>query len=141
MDQIALVERQIEDGQKLVEQLVRNGFPVAAAFWVNGTEASRWYLYIASPVVDKKGPRAAYGQIGATERQMTTPLGIDPFEVKAIGIKNPIAKDVLAALQQHTGNGPIRYRGARLGPLSIEAAYLYPPPVATRAEKPGNGAA
>jgi hypothetical protein len=141
MDQIALVERQIEDGQKLIKQLVQSGFPVAAAFWVNGTEASRWNLYIASPVVDEEGGKAAYRQIGAAERQLPDPLWIDPFDIKAIGIKNPIAKDVLAAIQQHAGKRAIRYRGACLGPLSIESAYLYPSPVPAGAEESGNGKA
>ena len=34
MDKIPLVESQIEEGKRLAEHLVKEGFPVAAAFWL-----------------------------------------------------------------------------------------------------------
>ena len=109
MDQIALVERQIEDGQKLVEQLAVSGLPVCTAFWVNATEASQWYLYIVSPVVDERGLTEAYRRVQAIMSQMPEPFWLDPFEVKVIGTKNPIAEEVVATLERHPGKRPIRY--------------------------------
>jgi hypothetical protein len=130
VDQVALVERQIDDGRKLVEHLVQSGFPVTAAFWLNASEASRWYLYIASPVVDQEGRRKAYGRVFAALSKKPEPVWIDPFEIKVVTTTSPMTQDVLAAQRAHPGKQPIRYRGTRLGPVSVEAAYLYPPEAA-----------
>lgn len=140
MDQIALVERQIEDGRKLLEHLEHTGFRVAAAFWVNATDADRWCLYIASPVADEEGRAAAYRLVYPAIRQMPEPFWIEPYEVKLIEQKSPVAQAVLAALRGHHGRGPIRYGGARLGPMNVEAAYLYPTPTVV-AEDRSNGRA
>ena len=61
------------------------------------------------------------------------PLRIDPLEIKLIGPSNPIAQDVLAILRRAPGPrvSPIRWRGTRLGNVSVEGAYLYPLPVTT----------
>jgi hypothetical protein len=127
MDQFALVESQMTDGQKLVTRLVQEGFPVTAAGWVNATEASRWHLYIASPVVDDQGPFTAYRRIHEVIQQMPEPFWVEPSDVKVIEAKSPIAREVQEMFRGSPRKIPIRYRGARLGDLSIEAAYIYPP--------------
>jgi hypothetical protein len=127
MDQIALVEKQIIDGQRLVAQLVREGFPVTAACWVNASEASQWHLYLASPVVDDEGSIKAYRRIHAVIRQMPQPFWVGPFDVKVIGATSPVAQAVQDVHRQYPGKVPTRYRGARLGDLSIEEAHIYPP--------------
>jgi hypothetical protein len=139
MDQVALVESQIDDGRKLVEHLGRSGFPVTAAFWLNASEASRWYLYLASPVVDEEGRRKTYGRVFAALSKMPEPVWIDPCEIKVLKTTDPMAQDVLAAQRLHSGKRPIRYSGKRLGPVSVEAAYIYPPEVAVAVDEHGNG--
>ena len=52
MDTEILVDDRIEDGQRLVSQLVRDGFAVVAAFWIKPSEEELWQLYIASPSVN-----------------------------------------------------------------------------------------
>jgi len=37
-----------------------DGFDVRLAFWTKPTDEGKWFLYLASPVVDEKGPAAAY---------------------------------------------------------------------------------
>jgi hypothetical protein len=46
-------------------------------------------------------------------------------EVKLIQASNPIAKDAMAARDRQPGPLPVRFRGNRLGNLSIEEAYIY----------------
>jgi hypothetical protein len=124
MDQVTLVENQIDDGQKLVNQLMHAGCAVTAAAWVKGTEDGQWFLYIAAPVVESEGLAKAYRRVHAVIRQMPQPFWVDPFEVKLIGSSNPIA-EALEKMQQRYPGG-IRYRGTQLGGLSIEEAYIYP---------------
>lgn len=128
MDQETLLDEHVKDGKRLVNELVANNFPVLAAFWAKLDETAKWYLYVISPVVERDGPRAAY-------RQMQPVIGklqegafwIDPFEIKAVGPKDPLANAVLEIQQRSSGLLPMRLRGARVGGLSVEGSYIYPP--------------
>jgi hypothetical protein len=84
-----------------------------------------------SPLVDAEGPVKAYMQLHPLVWKMPRPSWIDPLEIKLIGPTNPIAQDVLAIHRRVPGPrvSPIRWGGTKLGNVSIEGAYLYPPPV------------
>jgi hypothetical protein len=133
MDSESLVEDLIDDGQRLADELARRGFPVTAAFWLKPSERNRWYFYVVSSVVDDEGLTQAYRRLHPVVRAMPELLWIDPLEIRLIGPSNPIAQDVLAIHSRVRGPRatPIRWRGTRLGNVSVEGAYLYPPPVTT----------
>lgn len=130
MDQVPLVDEKKDAGRKLVEQLTQAGFEVTAAFWLKTTEAGQWYLYLASPIVDSEGPLEAYGRVHAVTRQLSPPLWIGPFEVRLIGARHAITKDVLNLLGRYRGPMTMNLDGAPLGRVSIDGAYLYPLPAA-----------
>jgi hypothetical protein len=80
-------------------------------------------------VVDEEGIAKAYRRILPIIWQMPQPFWVDPFDVKLIGMKNPLAQDVLALQRQHDGRASSGYAGQRLGGSSIEGAYFYPLPI------------
>jgi hypothetical protein len=128
VDQIALVEEQIRDGQKLVEQLNGEGVPVSAAAWVKESEGGQWYLYLVTSLVREDGAtKPAYRRVtGVIRRLQGDGLWIDPFEVKVIGPTDPVGEAIVEAQQRYPGRMATRYAGASLGGLSIEGAYIYP---------------
>lgn len=126
MDQTALVDEQIADGKRLLDRLGEAGFPVTAAGWVRESERGRWYLYLASPVVEHQGIGAAYRRIHTLVRQMPQPFSIGPFEVKAVGPEEPIAEALLDLQRRHPGRSSFHYSGSQLGGVDIEGAYIYP---------------
>ncbi|HEX4142161.1 MAG TPA: hypothetical protein VHY91_01315 [Pirellulales bacterium] len=132
MDTDTLVENLVGDGQRLVDELLRGGFAVAAAFWLKASEDCKWNFYIVSPIVDSEGLTKAYRQLHPLVRRMPEPFRIDPLEIKLIGPINPIARDVAAILGRFSGTSqsPILWGGKQLGSMSIEDAYLYPLPTA-----------
>src|SRR5437016_742086 len=103
MDTDTLVEKLIDDGQKLVDRLPQDGFDVTAAFWLKPAEADQWYFYMASPVVEREGLSVAYRRLHALIRGMPQPFWIDPLEVKLIGASNPITQDVLDIHKRTSG--------------------------------------
>lgn len=125
MGHATLVESHIDSGKKLIDELVRDGTDVTAACWVRTSEDDRWWLYIASKAVDDLGITAAYRVIYPTIHRIPD-LWIGPLEVKLIGPKNPIAEKMVAVRDSYSARIPIRYRGPRLGELSIEEAFIYP---------------
>jgi hypothetical protein len=126
MDQTALVDEQIEDGKRLLERLAEAGFAVTAAGWVKESERDRWYLYLVSPLVEEQGIRTAYGRIHPLVRQMPQPFEVGPFDVKAVGPREPMAEAILDLHRRQRGRSPLRYGSFPFAHLNIEGVYLYP---------------
>ena len=60
MDKTVLVDEMIGAGRKLIEALDESPFKVTAAMWFYLSENDEWRLIIASPYIDKEGPRKSY---------------------------------------------------------------------------------
>jgi hypothetical protein len=129
MDTAPLVKDQIEDGRKLIEQLVCDGFDVTVAFWVRFQfeEDGPWF-YIVSKTLDQQGLQAAYR--AAHEALNRIPHG--PWisvsaisELVLVGLNDPLAKDVLAFRDRYLGRN--RFRGTNIGSRLVEELYIYPP--------------
>jgi hypothetical protein len=137
MDQDTVVTDQIVNGKRLIEALRAAGFAVSIAFWAKPTEEEKWYLYLASPMVDEKGSRVAYGIIHSVIRQMPD-LWIDPLEVKVIEMKDTMTRAALEATKleipdSHSAMpnaksypGMTRFYGSTFGGVSVDAVSIYP---------------
>ncbi|HVC98808.1 MAG TPA: hypothetical protein VND64_34405 [Pirellulales bacterium] len=122
MDTATLVNEQIDDGKRFIDDLKQSRFDVVVAFWVLTSEEGLWFLYIASAVVDTDGLAVAYQRAyGAlTQSQVRW---VSRSDIKLIGSHNPIAKDAVA----YRNNRMItRYHGRKLGSLTVEEAIIYP---------------
>jgi hypothetical protein len=128
MDTITLVNDQIDDGQSLLARLARENIPVRVACWVKPVEEDRWSLYIATPLVEEKGPIGAYREVCRVMRLLGS-RGVTDSDVKLIGEKHPITDEVLQLHQRHAGRTPIRSRRPLLGGLPVQEVYVYPPPL------------
>lgn len=126
MDTITLVADQIDDGQSLIARLVRESIPITAACWVKPAEEDRWSLYIATPLVEGKGPTGAYREILRVMRQLGLRWVTDS-DVKLIGESHPITDELLELLRRYPGRSPIKPRRALLGGLPVDEVYVYPP--------------
>jgi hypothetical protein len=128
MDYVPLVEPEIEDGRQLMARLATEGVEVIAASWIWDGEDGKWSLFLASPIVDRLGQIKAYSRVQPLIRQMPAPFSIHPFDVKLIGVTDPITKDPVAYRDRYPGRTPPWFRGARLGEQALAtAAYVYPP--------------
>ena len=138
MDQDTVVKEQTESGTKLIGALLKNGIEVRVAFWAKPTEAEKWYLYLASPVVDEQGQRATYRRVFDILRN-TPDLWIDPLEIKLLRLDDSLTEAALAVVtrpkasdspfairNQRPCPGMTRFGGSTLGGLDIDGAYIYP---------------
>jgi len=119
-----LVEHQIDDVPKLIDELKVDNFDVKAAFWLYTSEADQWFLYLVSDVVDQKGIKEAYKAVYKAMKRLTKP-SIDPFEVKLVGPGDPVAKAVIDFVSKQYAPLAKRVRGTNLGNVYIENAYIY----------------
>ena len=127
MDQATLVEHQIEDVPRLINQLKQHHCDVKDAFWLYSSEAEQWFLYLVSDVVDQKGITEAYRIVYKALSQLAdvSAVWINPFEVKLVSPSNRIAKAVSDLLSKQRAPVPTRVQGANVGDVYIETAYIY----------------
>jgi hypothetical protein len=137
MDQNTVVSEQTESGERLIEALAKDGIDVRVAFWAKPTEEGKWYLYLAFPTVDDKGPAVAYRLVHGILRKMSD-LWIEPLDIRVFGLNDSLTEAALAATQPKVSNSPYAGRnpmpypgmtwfgGTTLGGVSIDGAYIYP---------------
>lgn len=127
MDQNPLVTEQIDDGRAIIDQCVADGVDITAAFWLKPSEDGQWYLYIATETVEDKGIAAAFKAVLGAIRRLSHPPRLNLLgDLKVVGASNPVTVDVLGIQSRYAAPLATRYRGNRLGPISIDEAYLYP---------------
>lgn len=92
-----LVDQQVDDGRRLLEELDARRFPVSAALWYCDPDTGIWSLVIVSPVADAQGPFQGYTRIqralGAIE---TTGLSLD--DIRLMGKEDPEFRELKRAL-------------------------------------------
>jgi hypothetical protein len=125
VDQELLVDSRMEDGEKLLSQLVRSGFDVTVAFWVRTSEEGLWHLYIGSNAVSPGSVGDAYGTLYTCLSKIPD-TSVSFSEVKMVHPSNPMASEAIAVRDRNPARLPVTYRGKRLGNEPIEEAYIYP---------------
>ena len=114
---------QTDAGAELIKNL-RPSLPVESAFWLNPSEDGGWALYIASPEIDNHHFDLAYGEVLRTAQSMKTPY-LDPFQIRVIGVNDPLAKAATAVNQKYPGKLATRFRDKVFGGSSVEEVYVY----------------
>jgi hypothetical protein len=126
MDTTTLVTNRIDDGRRLLAELVNRGVDVTVAGWLESGEESRWHLYIASKLVEEKGLAPAYSQVYGILDTLDA-VRISMWDVKLIDPSGPVARDLLAIQQGHSGSPVVVQERVEVGPFMAEQAYIYPP--------------
>lgn len=127
MDQEVLVENRIDDGQRLLAELVKVSFDVTAACWVKTSDEGLWYLSIGSDAVKPGQVGDAY--VTVYDCLLRIPdASLSLSDIKLVPATNALTKDVVEIRDRHAGRVPTRFHGKRLGRVAIEEAYIYPQP-------------
>ena len=130
MEQSSLLDTDLYDGRRFVERFAADGNPVTTAFWAKTAEDGTWFLYVATELVERQGPIAAYRAVHAALDKIDY-SSITSSNVKVINTLNPMVKDVLA-LGQKVGRFAARFGHQRIGMLEVDELYVYAPSVYDR---------
>lgn len=125
MDKTTLVERDIEEGERLIRTLDSANIPVEAALWFYMAENDRWRLLIATPLVDEKGPREAYATIRRAIEQMLSSLAIRLSQISVVSPDDDLVQLLRAAIQTGPSISGIRFTGNVINGVFIDDAYIY----------------
>jgi hypothetical protein len=127
MDSRPLVAEEIEAGVEFISRF-DSAVPVKVACWLKPSDTPRWSLYIASDSFNGGDRRKGYEEIIRITNELQDP-NLDMFRIKLIESADPLAKAVFDHSRRYPGK-PIRLDDTFLGNVSVDAAYIYPLPLA-----------
>ena len=125
MDKATLVGIDVEAGKNLLKLLDGAEFKVVAALWLLLPEFADWRLWIASPVVDAEGIRAAYRKIYSAWRTVPEADSIDFAQINAVSPKNPLIRELRRRFGKTASVEGMRLGGHTIGDRFVEDAYVY----------------
>jgi len=116
-----LVEKQIEDGFKLLRALDERGFPTEAALWYQDPDKMTWKLRLASSLESRPGPDPYFVIASAME-------GLDlSFSLNDIRLMNPQSREFTEFrryMEGVVGSAGIRPKDPSKG-TAFDDAYIY----------------
>jgi len=119
-----LVNNDIEIGRRIVAALTRASIPVTVYLWAFIPQLQEWQFMVATPLVDTKGPLAAYGDVN---RALQKEGVFEDVPLRRIFLKSPNDK-VLRALEKESRAIPqeaFRVVNEQIAGNFVEDAYVY----------------
>ncbi|MGC1374291.1 MAG: hypothetical protein WA824_19295 [Candidatus Sulfotelmatobacter sp.] len=119
-----LVNSDIEIGRRIVAALTRASVPVTVYLWAFIPQLQEWQFMIATPLVDTKGPLAAYGEVN---RVLQREGVFDDVPLRRIFLKSPNDR-VLKSLEKESRAIPreaFRVVNEQIAGSFVEDAYVY----------------
>jgi hypothetical protein len=125
MDSAILVEKDKEDGRRLIEALDKSKFNLKGALWFYFSDSSEWRLLLVSPLVDTEGPSSCYRVIQSVIEDMPQDFGIALERISVLSPRDKLIRLLKVAI--HTGKGisTIRFRRNTINGVFIEDALIY----------------
>jgi len=120
-----LVEKDIEEGKRLIEALDKANFGVKAALWFYLTDSDEWRLIIASPYEEENGPKMAYSFIQREQKKLTPPIDIFLKDISVLSPNNDLINLLKVAIRTGPGISGIRFTRNVINNILIEDAHIY----------------
>lgn len=120
-----LVNRDIEGGRRLVEELDRNKVPLRAAFWYLVEDRDRYQLVLATSVVDRDGPIKAYKEILAALGEVESEVRPQATDLTAVSPSDHLIKALRRLVKTGKGISEIRLSRNFVGDQYVEDALVY----------------
>lgn len=122
---VLLIQFALEDGKLLVKALLEQpDFDLIAAFWKYDDNHDKWFLFIATPILDNISTHEAYKRIIETMNAMKSELEwLESSDIYAKSPNDPLIKALCNEYPHHSKGKFIR--GESWGGYYVEEAYLY----------------
>jgi hypothetical protein len=121
-----LVNKSVEDGEKLVRKLEDINFPISAALWRYLDEEMLWRLVIVSPVVAREGPLRTYMKVSKAADELGDSVQFGLSDITLMSPSSSQFRDLRRTIEAagagrvHGGPAPVTPPG-----VAFEDFYLY----------------
>ncbi len=121
-----LTPEMIEAGKELTKQLDTSDLKVVSSFWLFVAEANEWRLVVASPQLDREGPKKTYAKIqDVLGQKLNQVSGLNLKNITLLSPGDPLIKSLRTAIRTGTEVSGIRFSRNRINNTFIEDAYIY----------------
>jgi hypothetical protein len=124
MDTAALVNFDIENGEKVIEALDRDGKAPTVALWAKLPDYENWRLVIASNRLDQSSSRAGYMEINSALEKAGISIHREP-SILLRSMDNPFIKALRRVFAPAADTYGMRLGGQRFGDKYLEDAFVY----------------
>jgi hypothetical protein len=124
MDTITLVDRQIEEGQILLDRLTAAEVAIKATWWVKPTDEDRWSLYVVTSLVDQMGLISAYRRVNDVRRSLGD-FQITSSDIKLIGENASAAQEMIGRQDLMPGRLLSPTAPRMIGGIPVDEVYVY----------------
>ena len=119
-----LVTTDLEIGTHILEALRRAHVPVSGALWLYVPELEEWQLKIGTSLVDKKGPRSAFGQVWTVLKKEDLLKEAPLSRISLLSPKDPLMANLRKS--SRPSSLPIRrITSSYVGKVFVDDAYIY----------------
>jgi hypothetical protein len=119
-----LVGDQIVAGREIIGRLERAGIVVDSALWLQDEETGEWRLVIASPCVDRHGPRRVYERLSEILATIGGP-GVGISNVSVLSMADRFVRDLKRLIGTNDGLHDIRLDYLTVGGRTFRSARIY----------------
>jgi hypothetical protein len=125
MDKKILVDRDIEDGKRLIEELDKSKFQLNGALWFYFKDSEEWRLLFVSPLVDTVGPRTCYRIVQSAIADLSVVFRISLEHISVLSPRGRLIQLLKIAIRTDSGLSTIRFTGNTINGVFIEDALIY----------------
>lgn len=121
----ALDTTDLQFGKNIWQALrLQGGFEWNGIFWLLDPEAEQWHLVVATPLLDRLGPRRAYTML--TDLIQRVPAtGDQLLRITLISPKDPLYASLQSVFAQTASVEGLRLGNTYIGNVVVPEAYLY----------------
>jgi hypothetical protein len=124
VDTAALVNFDIENGEKAIEALDRDGKTPSVALWAKLPDYENWRLVIASDRLDQSSSRAGYTEINAALEKAGISIHREP-SILLRSMHSPFIKALRSSFASAADTYGMRLGGQKFGDKYLEDAFVY----------------
>jgi hypothetical protein len=124
MDAATLVNFDIENGQKLIDALDRDGKTPNVALWAKIPDYEDWRLVIASDRLDQSSPLSGYTEINEALKRAGFPFRRKPT-ISLRSMDKPFIQALRSVFASTADTYGMRLGGQTFGDKYIEDAFVY----------------
>jgi hypothetical protein len=124
MDTKLLVEKNIKEGKKLLENLDAHEYHVNAALWFFDQNSDTWKYIVSTPKVDKEGTLKVYKEIQNLLQESKQDIALK--DISVVSPTNSLVRVLQSAISTAPkGISGIRFSRNTINNFFIEDAYIY----------------
>jgi hypothetical protein len=115
----------VDFGKSLWHVLRENkNFPADGALWLSRSESEAWHLLIATPIVDKIGPKKAYEELSKLTQELSD-YSEQLLRIELISPQQPLYQALRSVFGKTASVEGTRLGNTQIGGKYIHDAYLY----------------